>query len=119
MKIRNDFVTNSSSSSFLIAVKEELTPEKLYQVFDVHENHPLVGIVNVIFRCAEKTTEEEFVRDYDYFLTEKKYQDILGKGYILYEGSFSDEASPAEAYLCSAGLDITGEDFIMLHEGGY
>jgi hypothetical protein len=120
MKIRSDFVTNSSSSSFIIAVKEELTPEKLYKVFDVHENHPFVNFVNIIFRSSEKTTEEKIVRNYDYLLTESQRQDILGKGYLFYKGYFSDEgASAAEAYLCNTNLDISEKDFIMLHEGGY
>ncbi len=120
MKIRSDFVTNSSSSSFVIAMKEELTPEKLYEVFEVHERHPLVNIVDTIFRRAEKTTEEEFVKQHDYLLGDKEYQEILGKGYLFYEGYFSDEcSSPAETYLCCTNLDITDEDFIMIHEGGY
>jgi len=120
MKIRSDFVTNSSSSSFVIAMKEKLTPEKLYEVFDVHEKHPLVNIVNMIFRSAEKTTEKEFVRDYDYLLGDQAYQELLGKGYLFYNGSFSDEgSSPAETYLCYANIHITEKDFIMIHEGGY
>ena len=120
MKIRSDFVTNSSSSSFVIATKKELTPEKLYEVFEVHKHHPLVNIIDMIFRSAEKTTEKEFVKEHDYLLEDKEYQNILGKGYFLYEGSFSDEcSSPTETYLCCTGMDITKKDFIMIHEGGY
>jgi hypothetical protein len=120
MKIRGDFVTNSSSSSFVIATTEELTREKLYNVFDVYDTHLLVNIVNTIFRRAKKTTQDEFVKKHRYGVDHGDYQDILGKGYFLYDGYFSDEGTPAaESYLCNTSLDITRDDFIMLHEGGY
>jgi hypothetical protein len=93
---------------------------KLEYIFDGSENFPLGGIVSTIFRRAKKTTEEEFVEEHDYGVECGEYKDILGKGYLLYEGYFSDEGtSPTEAYLCDTDLNIAAEDFIMIHEGGY
>ncbi len=124
MKVRFDFVTNSSSSSFVIASKEELNKKMLYELFQISDNHPLrellQDIANTILHSATKSTLDE-IREDDYSLSEQcaKY---LDKGFHLYHGSFSDEgygSDMAESYLCSAGLNIETDDFIMIHEGGY
>jgi hypothetical protein len=122
MKIRSDFVTNSSSSSFVIATTEALTRETLYNVFQVSDAaHPLINnIIDTIFHCAEKITEDNFVAYHDYEVKRGEYDEILGKGYFLYDGDFSDDgASSAERYLCNTSLNIVRDDFIMIHEGDY
>ena len=45
MKIRSGFVSNSSSSSFVVIMKngKELTKETLLETFEVKETSPLYG----------------------------------------------------------------------------
>ena len=124
MKIRFDFVTNSSSSSFIIACKEELNQKLLYELFQISENHPLYNLLkdvaDTILRKASKTTIEAIKEEGYYY--DEKFEKYMLKNFHWYEGNFSDEEygnGMAESYLCETDLNIETDDFIMIHEGGY
>ncbi len=83
MKVRFDFVTNSSSTNFIIGCKEELTKEKLYQAFRVQRYNPLSvimnDIMNLIFSRAEKKTKQEICECYTRIPEE--CENVFAKGY--------------------------------------
>ena len=69
MKIRNGFVSNSSSSSFLIIMKnEELSDKKLIELFDVDETSMVFPLVkkyaNDLIYCSEKISFEDYLDNY-------------------------------------------------------
>ncbi len=122
MKIRFDFVTNSSSTSFVIACKNELDEKELYELFIPSDDHPLVdllkNIADTIFRKARKTTVEA-VKEGPHGGECEKY---MTGNYHWYEGRFEDEgfgSGMTESYLCGTNLNIETDDFVMVHYGGY
>ena len=131
MKIRNGFVSNNSSSSFLILSKEELDKNKLMELFLIPKESPLyiIGeqIADFIISEGRHNSIEEIMYNYGY-----EEEDLEDHGYManlikkardekweIYEGYASNEDSGVGAYFCDIDLDIKTDDLIIYKEGGY
>ena len=117
MKIRNGFVTNSSSTSFIISLKDnwdektfmnsigatgESPMNKLFiDLFETINNNK-EELLSVVHNCGEQKTVEEF-------LTEKGFSNetiaevrrLLDKGRKVFFGNLSSDSSTAVGvYFC-------------------
>jgi len=138
MKIRNGFVSNSSSSSFIIINKKggELSKDKLMEIMDVHINSPMYifakEIVDVIYNsCSSSKTLEDFKNEYygsygtmeDFREEEpdmvKMFEECLEKGWSYHHGSVSDEEGGMESALCSMNIDFEDDNIKIEKDGGY
>ena len=71
MKVRNGYVSNSSSSSFLIITKKEkLNDKKLMEIFGIDETSVIYSVIKRfakdIVHCTEEMTHKEFLENYSY-----------------------------------------------------
>jgi hypothetical protein len=131
MKLRAGFVSNSSSSSFVIGIKKGCNlKEELKKVIGLSEEHILYkmsqSVIETIINCAEKKYNSyvKFVNDiYDGeedFVPKEIKELFKNESFDFYEGSFSDDGgNEIEASLCNTDLNYKAENFIIVHEGGY
>lgn len=117
MKIRDGFVSNSSSSSFIVSGKND---DKL----------SLTMTLNIdISQFVKKTikTKDELYNDEDIMdmvsCDEVDLSDLLNKldnGEYIYKGRFSDEEGPEEFLLCHNGINQDNfNGTVLFTQSGY
>jgi hypothetical protein len=136
MKIRNGFVSNSSSSSFIVAVKDEKhTKIKITLEVDLAKYCRSYSSSKNIFKTVEEL-KAFFNSNYgcdvddpncDEPWAKKQYdkaKEEIEKGKIVLYGSFADDNDdPAETMLCNMGLKDIKDDkngLVVIHsDAGY
>lgn len=148
MKTRHGFVSNSSSSSFIVAVKKtekESFRDALYRVFrpsfEIPQDHPLRSLIDpdrVIEAICDSTDDETdkktIIEDYltdsrqPFGIDDEKVLDFIkfmsGSDGFVRIGGFSSEEQGLEATLCDAAIKLVieknGEILgVLFQEGGY
>jgi hypothetical protein len=138
MKVKSDFITNSSSSSFLVLTKGECTQIRLIEIFKelmgTSKLFPNLAndMANSFRQTMERRTLEEWLEDNgyesitDYEDNEDNDNEVrilkekLGVYPFIYSGYFSDEdGDPIETLLCDAEIDYEDDNIIIYKEGGY
>lgn len=128
MKIRSGFVSNSSSSSFIIATKNDLTQEQLVQVVEkvmkVPKESPLYYMIKEVstqLGQAESHTLKELIDDCYYDLDNEIIKKANMKGMThFYTGSASDDTGEtATDILCDLDIHYEDDEIIIEKDGGY
>lgn len=138
MKIKNDFVTNSSSTSFILASKEELSEEIFMKKIGVKGNSKLKFIFDELYESINNTKEDliEYVKKYGkgksvrQFLkdehfeddTIKKVEEYIECGHHVYWGTLSTDngGTQTEAFFSMESFLIIEDDFYLNSEiGGF
>ena len=93
MKVRNDFVTNSSSSSFILARKPGVNDKQKEAIIQYVENH-LLGEEILSPDSPEEEIQKVFQEYYEFEEDEDRQQEVrkrLEEGKSIYAGQISFE----------------------------
>jgi len=132
MKRRIGFVSNSSSSSFIIGIKKGSSIKRVLEKYELEESHPFYEIVDatisVLIKESERITLADYIKIGCYENAQECAEDsdegqamvdMDKKGFNLYIGSCSDEGEGFEASLCEMEINVNTDDLIIIKRGGY
>jgi hypothetical protein len=128
MKVRQDFVTNSSSTSFIISVREDWNETNFLTAIGIEGKSPMNEVFRRLFeaidenKCDIRIALEEYRSDCDSvrtFLQEEGFEEetigivekMLAEKRTVYYGKLSsDGSSAAEAYFCMESFLVCEDD---------
>ena len=123
MKIRYGFVSNSSSSSFIVAYKgEKPTQEQVLEAVGIVKGSPAAAMFGGIFKelLSAKRMHKEDIKEMREYDPEDETLKLIDEGWTVLLGHASDEGGdPDEAFLCFSDIEVVTDNFRILKDSGY
>lgn len=125
MKVKMDFVSNSSSTSFVYIAKEMLSKQDFMKAVGIAEGSPVASLFDEMFYRLKENIEHgetlTSVDEIDHLESRERFtgdvitrmKSALEQGKTVTVGSFSSEVDLAECMLCTEIFEIESEGFFI------
>ena len=118
MKIRNGFVTNSSSTNFIIISKKEITTEFLFEKLGFKNDSVLADMGwelcnNLLYRPDTDTLNFEDIKKDFGIKTAEKWEILAAKGYNSLRGRTSSDDDSLTSFFTMDSFEIDEKDFYI------
>lgn len=120
MKIKTDFVTNSSSTSFILVCNGEFDLREFMSLVGVEVDSPLVPLFNKLYELIKREMKPIDDLKFEQKIEElhpnvvKKLLEYRKSGKVIYEGELSTEdGDPIEAMFCVDSFEAENENIYL------
>lgn len=123
MKIRAGFVSNSSSTSFLIITKRDLNKGDFFELMGISPNSPIADLFSEFYQSVldnifgkvdfkkvrGDVVPESLIETRRGHLSERmleKIRDAKKRGFKAYYGWLDSETSPIQSFFCTDSFEV-------------